>query len=250
MWNRYLVESLSLSDASAALVSTVHQQVDCCLFSVERNSALLIPASNGQQRCWWPGDDSEYQRYHDLEWGRAVTNDVTLFEKICLEGFQSGLSWITILRKRENFRAAFANFDHHRIAEFTDDDVSRLMADAGIVRHRGKIDAVINNAHRLIELEQENTTFANYIWSFVPRDDANRQSISDTSAPIPSTSPESIALSRDLKKRGWKFVGPTTMYSMMQSMGLVNDHIEGCFVREECEGLRQHAIQLFSREEK
>lgn len=250
MWNKCWAEFPSPSDASVGLGRTAHHRVVCCRFSAARSDALLTPTLNGQQRCWWPGDDEQYQLYHDVEWGRAVTDDSTLFEKMCLEGFQSGLSWITILRKRDNFRAAFANFDHRKIVEFNDDDVSRLMADAGIVRHRGKIDAVINNARRLCEMENENTTLSDYIWSFAPRDTSTHHSTKQDNSPIPSTSPESIALSRDLKKRGWKFVGPTTMYSMMQSMGMVNDHVQGCFVRDECEQLRQQVIQLLSREEK
>lgn len=204
---------------------------------------MLIPTDSGEHRCWWPGNDAEYQRYHDAEWGRAVTDSSALFEKMCLEGFQSGLSWLTILRKRENFREAFANFDHYRIATFTESNIEKLLLNAGIVRHRGKIEAVINNAQRFLELEKEGITLSKYVWSFAPHSPFGQRQTGEHDEPLASTSPESIALSKDLKKRGWKFVGPTTMYSFMQSMGLVNDHLEGCFVRDECEQLRQRTIR-------
>lgn len=209
---------------------------------------MLVPVGDGTDRCWWPGDDTLYQAYHDNEWGRAVTSDAAIFEKISLEGFQSGLSWITILRKRENFRKAFAHFDHHKIASFTAVDIDNLMADSGIVRHRGKIEAVVNNAQRFCELEADGISLAHHVWSFVPHKNDNTGEQVDDEAPIRSTSPESLALSKDLKKRGWKFVGPTTVYSMMQAIGMVNDHIDGCFVRSDCEQLRSSAIQQFSRE--
>lgn len=210
---------------------------------------MLISTESGQHRCWWPGDDNQYQNYHDTEWGRAVVDDRVLFEKICLEGFQSGLSWLTILRKRENFRRAFLDFDHQRIADFTESDVDALMSNAGIVRHRGKIEAVINNARRLRELNDEGVTLSHYVWSFAPRIAYNTGTHENRDAPPVSTSTESVALSKELKKRGWKFVGPTTIYSFMQSMGLVNDHVAGCFVRNECEQIRQRTIQTLFPEE-
>lgn len=203
------------------------------------SSEWLRTGADGLVRCWWPGEDSLYCDYHDHEWGRPVTDDRRLFEKICLEGFQSGLSWITILRKRENFRAAFAGFDPVEVAQFDDDDVARLMADAGIVRHRGKIEAAINNAARMLELVSEEATLGRHVWSFASQtgDDRAPAKASQKVHPsgIPTVSAASLALSRDLKKRGWKFVGPTTMYAFAQSMGLVNDHLPGCHVRDACE---------------
>ena len=185
----------------------------------------LYPAPDGEPRCGWAGAAPEFLAYHDTEWGFPVTDDVRLFEKLSLEGFQSGLSWRTILAKREGFRAAFAGFDVQAIADFGPDDVDRLLGDAGIVRHRGKIEAVINNARRAIELADEMGSLAAYIWSFEPPADeiAVPQSM--------STSPSSIALSKDLKRRGWKFVGPTTVFAFMQAMGLVNDHATDCVIR-------------------
>ena len=193
-------------------------------------------------RCWWPGDDAPYQRYHDTEWGRPVRDDQKLFEKLCLEGFQAGLSWLTILRKRENFRNGFESFIFDVVASYTEADVLRLLDDPGIVRHRGKIEAVINNAQRAKELINEVGSLCDYFWSFAPTGPFGRE-VADSLHPsgIPTTSPSATRLSKDLKKRGWKFVGPTTMYSFMQSMGLVNDHVEGCWVREECETLRVSA---------
>lgn len=193
-------------------------------------------------RCWWPGDDAPYQRYHDTEWGRPVRDDQKLFEKLCLEGFQAGLSWLTILRKRENFRNAFESFTLDVVAGYAEEDVLRLLDDAGIVRHRGKVEAVINNAQRAQELINEVGSLGDYFWSFAPSGPFGRE-VTDSLHPsgIPTTSPSATRLSKDLKKRGWKFVGPTTMYSFMQSMGLVNDHVEGCWVREECETLRVSA---------
>lgn len=191
----------------------------------------LIRGTDGKMRCWWCGDDPEYVRYHDEEWGKPVREDRALFEKIGLEGFQSGLSWITILRKRENFRKAFHNFDYDRVARYTEKDIERLLGDAGIVRHRGKIEAVINNADRAIELQKENGTLAAFFWSFEP-DPATRPKRLDyaTLVSMP-TSESSKALSKALKKRGWKFVGPTTCYAFMQAMGIVNDHLQGCHLR-------------------
>ncbi len=196
-------------------------------------SALL---SNGLQRddqgivrCWWCGSDELYVHYHDTEWGTAVTDDVRLFEKLSLEGFQAGLSWITILRKRENFRAAFAGFDPARVARFGARDITRLLGDAGIVRHRGKIEAVIGNAQRYDALCVEFGSLAAFVWSFEPAI-VDRPAVM-TRAAIPSIVPESVALSKALKQRGWRFVGPTTMYALFQAMGLVNDHLDGCHRR-------------------
>lgn len=184
----------------------------------------LVRGADGRVRCWWPGDDPMYVTYHDTEWGRATTTDQRLFEKLCLEGFQAGLSWITILRKREAFRALFHNFDVERVASMGEPDVLRLLADARIIRHRGKIEATINNAARLLELTAEVGSFTDWIWSWAPEDHSQPAS----SAAVPAATSVSTALSKDLKKRGWRFVGPTTVYAFMQSEGLVNDHIEGC----------------------
>ena len=193
---------------------------------------------NGITRCWWPGEDAQYIEYHDTEWGRPVTDDQKLFEKLCLEGFQSGLSWLTILRKRENFRAAFKNFEMEKVANFNHRDIERLMNDVGIVRHRGKIEATINNAQRALELHDSVGPMSQYIWSFASDNKFGRDGTPAHSSGLSTTSPSAIALSKDLKKRGWKFVGPTTVYSFMQSMGLINDHLDGCFVQHECETFR------------
>jgi DNA-3-methyladenine glycosylase I len=191
----------------------------------------LITGEDGKPRCWWHGSDPLYLAYHDSEWGRPQADDRRLFEKLCLEGFQSGLSWRTILAKRENFRAAFANFDTDAVAAFGAADVARLLGDAGIVRHRGKIEAVINNAARARELVAEAGSLAAFVWRY-----------EEDAPPAPqtaSTSPASVALSKDLRKRGWKFVGPTTVFAFMQAMGLINDHSEGCALREEVERARK-----------
>lgn len=203
---------------------------------------FLREYSDGRVRCWWCGTDGQYIAYHDDEWGRPVTDDRALFEKVCLEGFQSGLSWLTILRKRENFRRAFAGFDIDVVARFGDADVARLLGDAGIVRHRGKIEATINNAARARDLLDERGSIAQYFWRYVPDAPYGRDVTSGSSRDIVTTSPASIALSKDLKKRGWRFVGPTTVYSFMQSMGLVNDHIEGCDARDACESARRAVL--------
>ena len=186
-------------------------------------------------RCWWPGDDVDYVAYHDQEWGRAVADDNRLFEKLCLEGFQSGLSWLTILRKRDNFRAAFAGFDIEAVAAFGDDDIQRLLSDAGVVRHRGKIASAINNACRAREVIEESGSLAAYVWSWEPETAPAAPTAKES---LPASTPESTALARDLKRRGWSFVGPTTVYAFMQSMGLVNDHIDSCSFRAECESER------------
>jgi DNA-3-methyladenine glycosylase I len=198
----------------------------------------IIEGPDGKPRCWWQGDEPDYQAYHDDEWGRPVDDDRRLFEKICLEGFQSGLSWLTILRKRDNFRKAFAGFDFHEVARFGQAEVDRLMNDAGIVRHRGKIESTINNAARAIELVHEAGSLAAFVWSFEPPPGTRPSRIDkQTLFQMPKT-PESAALSKELKNRGWSFVGPTTAYAFMQSMGMVNDHIEGCHCRETVEAAR------------
>ena len=182
-------------------------------------------------RCVWCRATPEYQHYHDHEWGFPVQDDRRLFEKICLEGFQAGLSWLTILNKREAFRRGFAGFDFDHVSKFGEAESKRLLLDAGIVRHRGKIASTINNAQRAQELRHEFGSLAAYFWRFEPAPDTRPQQITRQSMSGVTTSLESIALSKDLRKRGWSFVGPTTMYAFMQAMGLVNDHIEGCSAR-------------------
>lgn len=199
----------------------------------------LVIGEDGKARCFWGASTPDYAAYHDREWGRPVTDDFRLFEKICLEGFQSGLSWLTILRKRENFRHAFAGFDYEKVARFGARDVNRLLKDAGIVRHRGKIESTINNAKRALELAEERGSLAAYFWSFEPPAKTRPKKLDWETLRAMSTTPESTALSKDLKKRGWTFVGPTTVYAFMQAMGLVNDHIEGCHCRREIERERQ-----------
>ncbi len=194
--------------------------------------AWLRTGDDGVTRCWWCGDDPLYVAYHDLEWGRHVTDDTRLFEKLCLEGFQSGLSWLTILRKRENFRAAFDGFDAERIARYGDDDVARLLGDAGIVRHRGKIESTINNARRVLELREAEGSLYLYVQRF--RTDTPTRTAQGPG--IASLTVESTAMSKDLKRRGWSFVGPTTVYAFMQAMGLVNDHLDGCSARSGIDG--------------
>ena len=195
----------------------------------------LVEGPDGKLRCFWHGNLPDYLHYHDREWGRPVADDRRLFEKICLEGFQSGLSWLTILRKRENFRAGFANFEFDRIAEFTDADVERLLADAGIVRHQGKIRSAINNAKRARELADEAGSLAAFFWKFEAGPDERPKAMNYATLRANPTTPVSTRISKDLKKRGWTFVGPTTVYAFMQAMGLVNDHIEGCVCRDEVE---------------
>lgn len=191
----------------------------------------LFTGDDGKPRCHWCRATPEYITYHDTEWGFPVNDDQRLFEKLSLEGFQSGLSWRTILMKRENFRKAFRNFDINKVARFNTNDVERLLQDAGIVRHRGKIEAVINNARQAKKLIKSEGSLANYFWSYAPEDAGGPQTI--------SLSAESTALSKALKKMGWKFVGPTTVYSFMQAMGMVNDHYEGCVIRAEVGAMRQ-----------
>ena len=184
----------------------------------------IVRGDDGVARCWWADSAPEYRDYHDREWGFPVADDVRLFEKLSLEGFQSGLSWLTILRKREAFRRAFAGFDFRAVASFDESDVARLLDDASIVRHRGKIEAVINNAGRAVELVSDSGSLAAFLWQFepTPRSGGLRRDA------IAAHTDESRALARELKRRGWKFVGPTTVYAFMQAMGLVNDHLEGC----------------------
>ena len=196
----------------------------------------LVRDAGGVVRCWWCGDSEDYVRYHDTEWGVPVTSDVRLFEKLSLEGFQAGLSWLTILRKREAFRNGFAGFDPVRVARFTARDVTRLLGDAGIVRHRGKIESVINNARCYPELCAEFGSLSAFIWSFEPP--AKERNAPSRRSEIPAIVPSSVAMSKALKQRGWKFVGPTTMYALFQAMGLVNDHLEGCFRRLEVARMR------------
>ena len=191
----------------------------------------LFTASDGVARCGWCAASEDYIAYHDREWGFPVDDDRRLFEKLCLEGFQSGLSWLTILNKREGFRAAFAGFDAEQVAAFDEGDVERLVQDAAIVRHRGKIESTINNARRLLELRAEFGSLAHYVWRYEPAPQDRPERITREAARALSTSPASVALSKDLKKRGWSFVGPTTLYAFMQAMGLVNDHLEGCHAR-------------------
>lgn len=189
---------------------------------------LLV--DDGTARCWWCGTDSLYQDYHDNEWGFPVDDDRHLFEKLSLEAFQCGLSWITILRRREGFRAAFRNFDIDAVSRFTPKRVERLLTDERIIRHRGKIEATIDNAARTLDVIAEFGTFASYIWTFAPPRDSTE--VPMTRADIAATTDASHAMSRDLKRRGFRFVGPTTCYAFMQSMGLVNDHLDGCDVRK------------------
>ena len=190
------------------------------------------------KRCSWPGEDPLYVSYHDDEWGRPVTDDTRLFEKICLEGFQAGLSWITILRKREHFRTAFKGFDPSIVARFTATDVQRLLTDEGIVRHRGKIESTINNARQALDLIEEKGSLAAYFWSWEPAAADRPSTVTRETLVTMTTSAQSIAMSKDLKKRGWSFVGPTTSYAFMQAMGLVNDHIHDCGVRGDVEKVR------------
>ena len=190
-------------------------------------------------RCGWVGDDPLYRAYHDEEWGFPVDDDRRLFEKICLEGFQAGLSWRTILNKRENFRKGFANFEIAKVAKFGPKQVEKLLGDAGIVRHRGKIESTINNARRAKELIAECGSLAAYFWRFEPSPANRPNKLTHAELMKMATSPESLALSKDLKKRGWSFVGPTTIYAFMQAMGLVNDHQEACAIRSRAEQARK-----------
>ncbi len=186
----------------------------------------IVIDEDGIPRCWWGDSAPEYRAYHDTEWGFPVSDDVRLFEKLSLEGFQAGLSWLTILRKREAFRRAFAGFQFERVARFGDEDVERLLADASIVRHRGKIEAVINNARRALELVDAEGSLAAFVWQFEP--EPRSQPLRREALGELGQTQESRDLARELKRRGWRFVGPTTVYAFMQAMGLVNDHLDGC----------------------
>jgi DNA-3-methyladenine glycosylase I len=199
----------------------------------------LVRNEDGVVRCWWGGgDDAVYRAYHDDEWGRPVTDDVRLFEKLALEGFQAGLSWLTILRKRDAFRRAFAGFDFRQVARFGRRDVERLLGDASIVRHRGKIESTINNARRAVELVEAEGSLAAFVWRFEPSA-ADRPHRVDRAALLElSQTDASRSLARELKRRGWTFVGPTTVYAFMQAMGLVDDHLEGCAARSGVEEAR------------
>ncbi|MGI9474285.1 MAG: DNA-3-methyladenine glycosylase I [Rubripirellula sp.] len=187
-------------------------------------TASILSGDDGIRRCWWCGADPLYVHYHDNEWGVPVASDERLFEKMCLEGFQAGLSWITILKKREAFRSAFCDFDFHRVARFTPKRVEKLMQDASIVRHRGKIESTINNAQRTIEMVDEFGSLARFFWQFEPK----KSPVVRRRDQIESKTEASTELSVSLKRRGWTFVGPTTCYALMQAMGMVNDHLRGC----------------------
>jgi DNA-3-methyladenine glycosylase I len=199
----------------------------------------LIAGPDGAMRCRWHGNLPDYLHYHDHEWGRPVADDRRLFEKICLEGFQSGLSWLTILRKRENFREAFDGFDFERVAKFTEADVGRLLTNAGIIRHRGKIVSTVNNAKRARELADEAGSLAAFFWRFEPGPGERPETVDLAHLRANPTTAVSTRISKELKKRGWSFVGPTTVYAFMQAMGLVNDHLEGCVCRTKVEAERK-----------
>ena len=207
------------------------------------NAPGLVRGADGVTRCWWAGSDPLYVKYHDEEWGQPVIDDSRLFEKICLEGFQAGLSWLTILRKREAFRRAFAGFDIARVAGFGAPDVERLLGDAGIVRHRGKIESTINNAKRAQELVAEHGSLAAYIWGWEPRAASRPHRLTRAALMRLGVTREAAAFSKDLKRRGWTFIGPTTAYAFMQAMGLVNDHLDGCAVRAAVERARSRVAR-------
>ena len=200
----------------------------------------VVRGDDGVDRFWWCGADPLYRTYHDEEWGTPVHDDVRLFEKLCLEGFQSGLAWITILRKRENFRRAFRGFDPEKLVRFNKRSVARLLGDSGIVRHRGKIESVIHNARLALELRDEFGSLGRFIWRYEPEPRSRPVRLTRAALMQLTESDESRALARDLKQRGWRFVGPTTIYALMQSMGLVNDHLIGCATRERVERLRRN----------
>jgi DNA-3-methyladenine glycosylase I len=199
----------------------------------------LVRGDDGVVRCFWAGSDPLYGAYHDEEWGAPMDDDARLYEKVCLEGFQAGLAWITILRKRAAFRRAFREFDPRKVSRFGPDRITRLLADPGIVRHRGKIESAIHNAARALELQREFGTLAAYFWSFEPAAGTRPRRLTHAALRALVTCPESVAMSRDLKRRGWTFVGPTTLYAFMQSVGLVNDHLEGCPRRAAVDRLRR-----------
>lgn len=204
----------------------------------------LVRNEDGVTRCWWGGGEAvEYRAYHDHEWGMPVTDDARLFEKLVLEGFQSGLSWLTILRKREGFRKAFAGFDFRRVAEFGPADVERLLQDASIVRHRGKIQSTINNAQRALELVEAEGSLAAFVWAYEPEGSARPARMDRDALFELSQTDASRALAKELKRRGWTYVGPMTVYAFMQAMGLVNDHLEGCPARDRVEAARNALVR-------
>jgi DNA-3-methyladenine glycosylase I len=203
----------------------------------------LVHHGDGSVRCWWAGSDPLYVSYHDEEWGAPVTDDRRLFEKICLEGFQAGLSWLTILRKRPSFRDAFEDFDIDRVARFGARDVTRLLKDQRIVRHRGKIESTINNAARAAALRDEFGSLASYFWQWEPEPRSRPRRVTRSALMRLAHTPASAALSKDLKRRGWTFVGPTTVYAFMQAMGLVNDHLEGCARRAAVDAARAALVR-------
>lgn len=192
----------------------------------------LLVGEDGKTRCWWCGQDPFYQAYHDLEWGQPVHDEVKLFEKICLEGFQSGLSWLTILRKRENFRTAFAGFDVQKIALYGDMEIECLMQDTGIIRNKRKIEATIRNAQAVCKMNEAGESLTDFFWSRIPPQNERPERLTMDSIQKLTQSPTSVRISKDLKERGFSFVGPVTMYAHMQAMGMVNDHLEGCFIRD------------------
>lgn len=202
--------------------------------TVKKIAPGVVTGSDGKKRCFWAGADSTYLLYHDEEWGRPIHDDARLFEKICLEGFQSGLSWLTILKKRENFRRAFSGFDIEKVARYDSRKVERLLQDAGIVRHRGKIESTINNARQAKKLVREYGSLDRYFWQFVPPAGERPRKLTRAALMKMAQTPTSLTLSKDLKRRGFSFVGPTTCYAFMQAMGLVNDHIDGCSYRTGC----------------
>ncbi len=207
--------------------------------------AGLLRRADQTLACWWGEGHDDYSAYHDREWGVPVLDDVRLYEKMCLEGFQSGLSWLTILRKRESFRDAFCGFDFEQVARFGASDVDRLLGDAGIVRHRGKIEATINNARAAIDTVERHGSLAAFFWSFEPDSAARPARIDHAAVSRLATTAESTAMSRELKKLGWRFVGPTTCYALMQASGIVNDHLEGCHRRpviEELKNATKHSL--------
>ena len=199
----------------------------------------VVRGADGVRRCAWGGSTPDYAAYHDDEWGRPVVDDVRLLEKLCLEGFQSGLSWLTILRKRQGFRRAFAGFEPEVVARFGEPDIQRLLGDSGIVRHRGKIEASIANARATLEVQQVHGSLAKLLWSYEPR---GRRPAPRTLLDLPSATPESTALAKELKRFGFRFLGPTTVYASMQAMGIVNDHLVGCAVRAACARERKKLV--------
>ena len=215
------------------ILGAIHRHAGHALVPIMTlDEGLFRAEDDGLVRCGWCQSTAAYRHYHDHEWGFPVTDDRRLFEKLCLEGFQSGLSWLTILNKRENFRLAFDHFDADRVARYADRDVDRLLGDAGIVRHRGKIESTINNARRVLELRREFGSLCAYAWRHEPAAALRPSLVTRAALRLMTTSAESVALSKDLKRRGWSFVGPTTVYAFMQAMGLVNDHLQGCSVRD------------------